>query len=279
MTRFRDNTPFKTDKNGTQYFYDYTCRRCGGQGGAQAWIYTGYTCYDCGGSGRAAKPRIIKIYTPEYEKKLAEQREKRWQKKVAEYKAQASGKNAEFFKRNAFDEAGVTYVALGNTYQIKDQLKEAGFKYDTVFGWHADHEVVAYPTVAINAADVFGKNDYDWYVWELADAKKIKSIIREANDQQTAAKDTSEYVGSVGEKITVTATLERAHEYSYSIGWKTIYSTAYTFKDDAGNTIVWKTQKYLDVKEGQQVTVTGTVKEHNTYKGKKQTIITRANVA
>mgnify|MGYP003307418617 CR=1 FL=1 len=78
---YRENNPFKIDKNGTKYYHDYTCPRCGGAGGAQAWAYTGYTCYECGGSGRTSKVKIIKVYTPEYRAKLDEQREKRWQKK------------------------------------------------------------------------------------------------------------------------------------------------------------------------------------------------------
>lgn len=49
----------RTDRNGTKYFADYTCKRCGGQGGLPQWIYTGYTCYECGGTGVAAKPEIF----------------------------------------------------------------------------------------------------------------------------------------------------------------------------------------------------------------------------
>ena len=64
----------RTDKNGTKYFADYTCKRCGGQGGLPQWTYTGYTCYECGGTGVAAKPDIYKEYTPEYAAKLEERR-------------------------------------------------------------------------------------------------------------------------------------------------------------------------------------------------------------
>lgn len=73
---------YKTDKNGTQYFVDYTCPRCGGEGGRSEWAYTGYTCYECGGTGEARNPRKWKVYTPEYQAKLDEQREKRTAKKL-----------------------------------------------------------------------------------------------------------------------------------------------------------------------------------------------------
>ena len=56
----------RTDKNGTKIYHDYTCPRCGGQGGSEAWRFTGYTCYECRGTGTTDKPRIHKEYTPEY---------------------------------------------------------------------------------------------------------------------------------------------------------------------------------------------------------------------
>ena len=43
-----NGTLVRVDRNGTQYFEGWVaCDRCGGQGGAEAWRYTGYTCYKC----------------------------------------------------------------------------------------------------------------------------------------------------------------------------------------------------------------------------------------
>lgn len=67
-------TLIKIDRNGTKYWYDDKCLRCGGQGGRSEWGYTGYTCYECGGTGHS-RPRTWKEYTPEYEAKLEARRE------------------------------------------------------------------------------------------------------------------------------------------------------------------------------------------------------------
>lgn len=64
----------RTDKNGTKYYANYTCPRCGGAGGGNQWIYTGWTCYECGGTGERSTPVIEKEYTPEYAAKLEERR-------------------------------------------------------------------------------------------------------------------------------------------------------------------------------------------------------------
>ena len=36
----------RTDKNGTKYYANYTCPRCGGAGGSDKWAFTGWTCYE-----------------------------------------------------------------------------------------------------------------------------------------------------------------------------------------------------------------------------------------
>ena len=56
----------RTDKNGTKYYANYTCPRCGGAGGSDKWAFTGWTCYECGGTGESSTPVIEKEYTPEY---------------------------------------------------------------------------------------------------------------------------------------------------------------------------------------------------------------------
>ena len=59
----------RIDRNGTKYYADDTCQRCGGQGQRSEWYYTGMVCFECGGTGRS-KQRIFKQYTPEYQAKL-----------------------------------------------------------------------------------------------------------------------------------------------------------------------------------------------------------------
>lgn len=153
MKSYKDTKPFKVDRNGTQYFADWTCRRCGGAGGADEWTYTGWTCYECGGSGMAAKPDIWKVYTPEYEAKLTARREARQAKRMEERKATADQRNAEYFEREGFDSNGGTWVFLGDTYKIREELKAAGAKYNGFLGWHSAQQIEGHR--AVYATNVF----------------------------------------------------------------------------------------------------------------------------
>ena len=100
----------------------------------------------------------------------------------------------------------------------------------------------------------------------------------------------SDYIGAVGDKISMEVTLIRkgSYEVRYAPGmWGTNSVNVYTFADADGNLIVWKTSSYIDmnqgdkytpIQEGDRVVITGKVKEQSEYKGEKQTILTRCKV-
>lgn len=74
-------TLIRVDRNGTKYWADDTCKRCGGAGERSEWYYTGMTCYECGGTGHS-KPHMEKEYTPEYAAKLKASRDLREARKA-----------------------------------------------------------------------------------------------------------------------------------------------------------------------------------------------------
>ena len=83
----------------------------------------------------------------------------------------------------------------------------------------------------------------------------------------------SDYLGSVGEKISVNFVSGReAACCETQFGLLHIYE----FKDANGNTVVWKSSSGKDIPESG--TVTGTVKSHEEYDGIKQTVILRAKI-
>ena len=122
---------------------------------------------------------------------------------------------------------------------------------------------------------------------EIAEQEAINAEIQrkeeEKKAQREAEKAKSQYIGSVGDKITVTVTL--MFEASYDTKFGTTY--IYSFRDDEGNTLVWKTTSsmVLDeydargyvifVQKGDKVTFSATIKDHTEYKGEKQTVIQR----
>lgn len=134
----------KTDKNGTKYFHDWKCPRCGGQGSAQKWRWTGSICYECGGSGKRRVAKIVKQYTPEYWAKLEAKRQAKAAKEAAErakyeeeHADEIAAEKAEYERRtfefrcaeNGCGKDGVGYVLTGNTFKAKEDIKKAGGKW------------------------------------------------------------------------------------------------------------------------------------------------------
>jgi hypothetical protein len=131
---------FKTDKNGTKYFYDWNCPRCSGAGFCDKWAYTGRFCFACGGTGKRSQPKIVKEYTDEYAAKLAARHASKVAKQVEEAKryAEEHADEIEAQNRRIIEERyaefgcgkdGVGYVLSGNTYKIKEQIKANGGKW------------------------------------------------------------------------------------------------------------------------------------------------------
>lgn len=84
----------------------------------------------------------------------------------------------------------------------------------------------------------------------------------------------SEYVGSVGERKVYRLFYEREVSFATQFGRSYIYF----FQDEQANVYVWKTGKRLWFKKGEEVCLTGTLKEHSEYDGIKQNVLTRCKL-
>lgn len=211
----------RVDRNGTKYWADDTCRRCGGAGERSEWYYTGLTCYECGGTGRTT-PHIEKEYTPEYAAKLKASRDLREARKLG--------------------------------YSSVEQMLEAQ------------------------------KAEADRREAERIAQEEREAAERKAEEERLAAlKARSQFVGTVGEKLTATVVYEGSPYFerrSFS-GYGTERCYIHRFRDEDGNLLIWKSAcgfPVLNANEGETFTVIGTVKEHSEYKDEKQTIIVRAKV-
>lgn len=115
----------------------------------------------------------------------------------------------------------------------------------------------------------------------LAEHEAELQRMREEEERERQRKARSQWVGEVGEKITRPAIMERHawFEAPSFRGYGTDVITVYTFRDEDGNALVWKTSSgSLEFQEGKRVTVTGTVKEHTEYREEKQTQLKRVKV-
>lgn len=277
----------KEDKNGTMVFVDCSCSRCGGDG---IIPYYGHVdngvCFGCGGSGVGGSEEI-KIYTPEYGAKLKAQREAREEKKRQELIAKSGEYNKEWMEREGFNEAGITFVVLGNTYEIKDDLKAHGAKFNGFLGWHMPN-AEGYDAVPVQLEKITqhlwnGRLDY---ISNYAEIRELVSKLKDEAEQLLKVKNgepISEYVGKVGERLEFEADLvgEFTFETPGYMSWETELMHIYKFKTAEGNIVVWKTTSYISEYFEDNVKhfkFKGTVKEHSEYKGEKQTVVNRVKI-
>lgn len=269
----------KTDKNGTKYYADYTCTRCGGKGYWEGWRYTGLTCYKCGGTGVQDKPEIIKEYTPEYEAKLEAQRAKRAEKRRQERVEEINNNLSEMLQAKNFNADGKQYVVVQeNSYDIREELKGAGAWWNgRLSHWVFANKPEAYKTVEVDWQE-YMEVDYEQGWLRYRDDVNHKELIESKLPKKVS---TSQYVGNVKDKIETEVKLERVFTYYVEAhGWfhhnQTEERYIYSFTDKDGNVLVWKTAscEMFNCK-GETFRIKGTVKSHDEYKGTKQTQLQR----
>lgn len=113
-------------------------------------------------------------------------------------------------------------------------------------------------------------------------AEEAEKLAKEAEEARIKAqKAISQFVGTVGERITTTATFDHSAWFDFKLGgWMDQTMWIHTFKDADGNALIWKTSSnsLSDLQEGDQIQITGTVKEHSEYQDEKQTVLTRCKI-
>lgn len=256
-----------------------TCWKCGGSGN-YAWFGT---CFACNGIGK--KTKWVKAYTPnEYDRYIqAQERAKVKKAEKLELERQEKLNKSEENQKELLTKWGydaenplIWLVGGGNTYEIKDQLKEAGCKFNPNFGWYCNHEFevpAGYGLVSINFLDV-----YTWFPlakrFELKDnAKEIADAAKKAIEPESH----SEFIGEIKERlrdIQVKLVSEREINSYYGT------SVLYTFAQNE-NILVWFCSGCpidKDIHIGDEILLTGTVKAHDEYNGIKQTKLNRCIV-
>jgi len=233
----------------------------------------GGVCLKCNGSGYITKE--VRLYTEEEAAKMDAANEKarikRETERRAKMEAEYEQKKAEWLKKNEWTPDGKTYVVMGDSYSIKDELKECGFRYDPVLRWHkAEPGKYSDRVVEVKLDDVIEMSAWGEGHYLTSAQEFVNNLINPKAEDETP----SEWVGTIGEKYLDTVTLVRKGWCDTRFGGSNIY----TFKDAAGNEIVWFTSTRLDKEVNDTFKIRATVKAHNEYKGKKNTVVTRAKV-
>lgn len=127
----------RTDRNGTKIYHDNNCPRCCGYGQLDKWKYTGQTCWECGGTGMRRKPKVVKVYTEEYQAKLDAKAKARAAAYEAahprpsdeELKARALEASRNAWMNEGFSYEGIAYIYTGDTYPHRNVIKKTGGRF------------------------------------------------------------------------------------------------------------------------------------------------------
>lgn len=272
----RVSEPYKNAKGKMVVKIKATCSRCGGSGHYSYNSLDGTRCYGCGGRGYNISE--VRAYT-EKEKAALDRAAIRKTERIAEQKAEKIKKNItnkeslmqNWFAKNGFNEEGITYVVMGDSYSIKDKLKAAGFKYDPDLKWHAPTPA-DFQTFEIKFDEIYTWDD------EMAIATLISDAYSKIEEKRKSAEIFSsdgDFIGEVKERLRnlTLRLISRCKSEGY-YG----QSECLNFEDENNHYFCWWTGTRPSVEIGETVIVTGTVKEHETYKGKKITVLTRCKI-
>lgn len=186
-----------------------------------------------------------------------------------------------------------------NTLPTADGVSDYFFNRKTPQEWRA--AIDAEPDATATATAVrewavqgYGSlNDYRHKVGQLAQAETIdprhlptlvSAIAGWHRDQEKAAAEraaqNSQPQGTKGERLTVNATVTTVVELEERYyGYRAQRRRLIKFQDASGNVYVWFSSAATVPDKGDEVELTGTVKDHNTYGETVQTVLTRCRVA
>lgn len=231
-------------------------------------------CFACGGTGFLSKE--IRLYT-EKEKTAADRTKQRAaERKVEEKLAAAERKKEEWLKKNGFTSDGFTAVYIGaNSFDVKNELKEQGWKYSPIFGWRSA-DVSAIDTygednVAILSADQLVSFNLYGEGFFLSTCANLVQQLKDAHKPQSL----SNWVGTEKEKLVdLPVVIQRITGFGSRFGWTNVITFV------SGNDILtWFTSSDIsDYEQGEEYLLSATVKEHTMYKDEKQTVLLRVRL-
>lgn len=262
------------------------CDRCGGTGiyacrveNNQIVPHPAYNgvCLACNGSGKHRK--TIRLYTDEEFAKIEVQNQKKQEKKEAERQermiAEYADKKAVWLKKYNCNEESVFIYFPSDSYDKKEELKNAGFTFTPELMWHCAAVPEQYADLVI---EVQLDKIIDFSAWGNGFFKpNVKDFV---NEMLVAARPipTSHYIAEEGKRvydIPVTLTSVRGFDGMYG------YSQIVRFEDAEGNIIKWFTSVEIPYEIGDTLLLTGTVKscsEDKYENGAEVTTLTRCKM-
>ena len=260
------------------------CPRCSGKGVIIARVENGRQipvqpdggiCYQC--EGKKYLEKEVRLYTKAEYDAMQKNNEKAKQKRaeIAEAKrlAEFDAQKAKWLSDNGFDAEGNTFLYVKeDSYQKKDELKAAGYKYNPVLKWHGPAAGGFEESTEVhNVEEFYQLTAWGTYTLLRDAASKVESIIEASRPAST-----SEWIGEIDEKLhDIAVTLVSVYGFEGKFG----YSKIVKFETAEGDILTWFTGVDIKIEVGESCFLTGVVKKHDQYKGQKTTIVTRCRLS
>lgn len=262
------------------------CNRCNGSGIAIShvcngqpipYVNDGGICYGCNGAGYFHK--TIRLYTDkEYEaneRAKVASAAKREAEREARMKAEYASKRAKWLEDNCFNDNLSTFVYyLADSYEVKDTLKSAGFRFSSNLFWHIAQVPEGYEDKVVEIALDQVAEISAW--GEGYFKPNTKSFVEDImKSKRPVAESTSEWLFEEKSKFAdYPVVLKSIRGMESRFGWTQLL----TFEDENSNILTWWTATNISAEVGQQILISGTVKSHDEYKGNKTTVVTRVKI-
>lgn len=229
----------------------------------------GGVCLKCNGTSVVYKE--IRVYTEQEKEAIVKAKQRKAEKQVQEKLQKAEEKKRLWLEKNGFTADGVTTIYVGqDSFDIKDELKEKGWKYSTYIGWHigqinvSDYDaekIIELPVEQLAAFSLYG--DGSW----LSTAQNTVNQIRDSRRPQSK----SMWIGEEKGKIdSLPIVVKRISGFMSKFGWTNIVTLL-----SGDDIITWITSTDIKLAEGESYYLSATIKEHKEYKNEKQTLIIR----
>lgn len=207
--------------------------------------------------------------------KSGNEREVRWYSE-AEYKRMYPGEEIAAKAMRTQKETlgfgkGYIWIYIGQLDEdANDWFKLSPARYTRWWGWYStsDEEPLE------NLPEGFSAYKLDWDKVGNADGSvKAEKTIEDVMNSIWYAEihDNSDFVGNIGDKVEAFVSIQKVITSEGFYGT----STMYIMRDTDGNQYLWSTSTNKNWAKGSEHYIRGTVKSFNTFKGVRQTVLTR----
>lgn len=163
---------------------------------------------------------------------------------------------------------GFITIFKGDTFSSLEWFRASVCKYNKIFGWYVPSTEEIPSDIPLGLEPI--RIDWECVAADNGVDLKGETQAKEYAQQFLFDASTSEFLGTVKEKLEVTVTIKRAMEMYGQYG----RSVMHIMEDADGNVLVWTTSARTLI-EGDTYKIKGTVKAHNVYKNTNQTVLTR----